>query len=208
MKKILLSLRPPGLFSLGFTHPMVFGPDIPFATKPVRKNGKIRYELYIPGSSVKGALRSAASRVANSFGFTSCEESLSILLKECDVCALFGKPGTVYPKIFFGEFVSEKLEETYELTRVGIDDESSTASEHALFSVRAVMPNTVFTGEILFYNLQDRELELLLLAIAELRLDRIGRMSTIDARIEKLVGFDPPKRLVDLIKELGEWLWT
>lgn len=208
MKKIVLSLSSPGLFSTGFTHPMILGPDIPFAAKPVKEGKETKYALYIPGSSVKGALRSAASRIASPFGFTTCGESLSNFMQKCDICELFGKPGVVYPKLFFGDFVPENPVKTYTLTRVEVEDQSFTAAEHALFSVETVAPRSIFTGEILFNHLTDKELELLLLAIAELRLDRLGRMSTVDARVVEFVGFIPPPSLAELARELGEWLWV
>lgn len=218
MRKIVLSLRPVGLFSLGSTHPRALGPDVPFAAKPVHKDGKIAYVLYIPGSSVKGALRSAASRIAGhdiqpqqshttAFKFTTCNESLSKFMRECDVCNLFGKPGVVYPKVFFGDFECEKSSKHHILTKVDIDDKSLTASEHALYSVEYISRQTIFKGEISYIRLTEKELELLLLAIAELRLDRLGRASAIDAKIEQVVDPGVPPKLREIVDELGEWLW-
>ncbi|MEM4328618.1 MAG: RAMP superfamily CRISPR-associated protein, partial [Candidatus Caldarchaeum sp.] len=172
MNKIVLSLKPVGLFSLGFTHPRALGPDVSFAAKPVLLNGKTSYIPYIPGSSVKGALRSAATRIAghdpqalhaqaNTLGFTSCNESLSKLMRECDVCNLFGKPGIIYPKVFFGDFNCEKPPKPRVLTKVGIEDKSSTASEHALYSIEYITPQTIFKGEISYMRLTEREMELL-----------------------------------------------
>lgn len=206
MNSITLSLCPVGMFSLGSTHPRALGPDISFAAKLVKRDKDFHYELYIPGSSVKGALRSATSRVAEAFGFSSCGESLSEAMQQCDVCSLFGNSGLVYPRLFVGDFVAAKPTVRHIITRVGIDDKSLTSSEHALFSTEAVAPGTIFCGEICFGDLSDKEIELLLLGLAALRLDRIGRSSMVDARIEAC-AFRIPPRLEGLVKELGEWLW-
>ncbi|MCS6769975.1 MAG: RAMP superfamily CRISPR-associated protein [Candidatus Caldarchaeum sp.] len=208
MSRIVLNLRPAALLSVGFSHPRALGPDIPFASKPAKRDRRTAHIPYIPGSTVKGSLRSAASRIAKAYGFTSCGEGFSRSMKDCDVCSLFGKPGITYPKVFFSDFVPDGEVKFHSLTRVGIDDKSSTASEHTLFSVECVAHPTVFRGEVNFRELSGREFELLLLALAELRLDRFGRSSFVDLRIEEVSGLDIPETLKEVFEELCEWLWT
>ncbi|MEN3047879.1 MAG: RAMP superfamily CRISPR-associated protein [Candidatus Caldarchaeales archaeon] len=208
MKKIVFCLRPIGLLSLGHAHPRSLGPDIPFATKPVASSGGVVRVPYVPGPSVKGALRSAASRVARAFGFTSCGEGLSKSMRSCDVCALFGEPGVDHPKLFFSDFLPDGEVRLHTLTRVMIDDASSTVSEHVLFTVECAVRPTVFKGEVSFRELSERELKLLLLSMAELRLDRFGRSSSVDLKIEKVEGFVVPVRLKGIFGGLSEWLWA
>ncbi|MEM4430701.1 MAG: hypothetical protein QXM08_06020, partial [Thermofilaceae archaeon] len=60
MIRIGMRLRSVTLLTVGWGIPEVMGADVVHARKLVGD----RYELYIPGSSVKGVLRSSASRVA------------------------------------------------------------------------------------------------------------------------------------------------
>ncbi|MEM2057847.1 MAG: hypothetical protein QXO76_06320, partial [Thermoproteota archaeon] len=69
-----VKVRPPSLICVGWSHPSAIGYDVPFAKKAVLEGGKHSFRIFIPGSSFKGSLRSASSRVARSYGFKSCGE--------------------------------------------------------------------------------------------------------------------------------------
>jgi len=90
-----------GLVTVGWSTPSALGVDIPIAKKLIRKMGEEEckiYVPYVPGSSFKGALRSATSRIAEAYGFTSCGFIDPEMINEahksgvCDVCRLFGYP--------------------------------------------------------------------------------------------------------------------
>ncbi len=176
----------------------------------IKPSGKNSYTPYIPGSSVKGALRSAASRIAEAYGFSSCGRAVSKYLLDCEVCGLFGRENTPHPKLFFSDFVPEGEMVKFVRTNVRLSDSSLTAEEHALFSVERITYQTVFTGRIDFYNLGDREVALLLLALAELRLGRFGRASSVDVMVEnvKELGHLVPSNYSGMLHHLGEWLWV
>jgi len=199
-------LRPVGSLAIGHTHPSVLGPDVSFMVKP---SGKNSYTTYIPGSSVKGALRSAASRVAEAYGFSSCGKAVSKYLLDCEVCGLFGKENTLHPKIFFSDFIPENGVVKFVRTSIKLRDKSLTAEEHALFNMERITHQTVFTGRIEFYNLNYREMTLLLLALAELRLGRFGRASSVDVMIENVQEIEHlvPNEYSGMLRYLGDWLW-
>ncbi len=194
------------------------GVDIAFM-KRVKPGEEGAYEYYIPGSSFKGALRSAASRVAEAYGFKFCGEVDPRRLEErhergepCDVCRLFGYPsrlpGRGISRLFVSDFTPVKEPEPLIVTRVRIDDNSLRAAEGVLFNLEYIPPGIEFRGEIW---LVDRDLVgLLLLALAELRLDRFGRGSIIDLRVEDDAELEEAvrgTRWMGLLKDLREWMW-
>jgi len=193
------------------------GPDIQFV-KRISYNGDS--QIYIPASSFKGALRSSASRIAESYGFKSCEEIRPERIREkhekiggiCDVCKLFGYPGNNLPSpLIFSDLLPTGPVEVFALTRVRIDDRSMRAAEGALFSTEYIPPQCEFAGTIELINVPKEKVALLLLSLAELRLGRIGRGSgLVDLKIENASELDNVlKNTVwsNLLNELKEWLW-
>ncbi|MCS7132729.1 MAG: RAMP superfamily CRISPR-associated protein [Aigarchaeota archaeon] len=216
--RIKVHLKNVGLASVGWGFPWPTGADIAVFRRPLRDGGNIRYLICIPATSVKGALRSAASRIAKAYDFRSCEGTNPEDMLEtcganpCDVCKLFGLPGMNAPsKIRVSDFYSENAK-TSILTRIRIDDSSHQVAEGALFTEECLLPNVVFSGEVEVPDDLERDLiKLLLLAFAELRIGRIGRGSLMDLRIEEpeeiREKLDDEKWL-NLLKDLGRWLWS
>jgi CRISPR/Cas system CSM-associated protein Csm3 (group 7 of RAMP superfamily) len=218
MMRLSVKVRTIGLGCVGWGHPIAVGPDIPFNKRAVSDKGNLSYELYIPGSTLKGVLRSSASRVSKFYGFTSCGEVRPEKIDEahrsngvCDVCRLFGYPksGEQSPLIV-SDLVSKKRPETIELTRTRIDDSSLKVAEGALFTIEYVYPKTIFEGTISFLDVESRLLGLLLLSMAELRLGRFGRGSMIDLMIEDAEGLRDKldgTAWLPIFEDLGRWLW-
>lgn len=223
MIRFRLRLRAVSLLTVGGGVPDVMGADIVHVRKKVVNGDVARGVIYIPGSSVKGVLRTNASRVAASYGFTSCnaidpqriDEAHGSMNGVCDVCKLFGRPGEDpkdWSRVFVSDFASEEASNRrMVVTRVSLDDRTLTARQGALYSIEHVLPGTEFSGEV---RIEDgdgvRDLfPLLLLAIAEMRLSGLGRGGLVDARVEDGNRLDP---LVGdewraLLEGLRSWFW-
>jgi len=218
MRKFTIQLKTLGLATVGWSHPAVAKADTIFARRYDYRGG---YTVYIPGSSFKGALRSSASRIAEAYGFASCGETLvdrlhkqvgEVGFSTCAVCHVFGYPGSGFSKIVVDDFLphGQKIQ-VYRVTRVGLDDTLLTKSEHKLYTVEVAPPNTIFEGTIeVEDSLEGDGLKLLMLALAELRLGRIGKSTTVDLRIveglealDAVLGNDAARPF----KGLGEWAW-
>lgn len=207
-----MRVRPVGLLTVGGSAPSSVGPDIVFPS--IYGDGGRR--LYIPGSSFKGVLRSAASRVAKPYGFSSCGQVKPDLITRvhggelCDVCKLFGSPSIEYlPVVFFTDLVpdGEKVSPGV-VTRVKIEDYTLRALEGGLYSAEVVC-GVEFVGGVRYGEDAVPLLPLLLLAAAELRLGRFGRASAVDLKLEDTGDLrgDLPEEWRGLLDELGEWLW-
>jgi len=201
------------------------GADITFARLYSRgKNGGTQVVYYIPASSFKGALRSAASRVAASYTsgkFTSCGQVEPKLIEQahrsipgnaglCSICRLFGSPGlTNTPSVFFEDLLPIGGGEASVITRSRIEDSSLRVMEHGLYKSEAVS-DMEFKGKIYYVDEVKELLPLLLLGLAELRLDRFGRRSAIDIRIAETgdLKHDLEKEWHGLLAGLEEWLWS
>uniref|UniRef100_A0A7J3G536 CRISPR type III-associated protein domain-containing protein n=1 Tax=Caldiarchaeum subterraneum TaxID=311458 RepID=A0A7J3G536_CALS0 len=210
MRMFWVRVRPVGLLTVGGSAPASVGPDIVF-TSIYEKGGR---RLYIPGPSFKGALRSAASRVANPYGFSSCGQVRPDLISSahaqvlCDVCKLFGHPSRSYlPVVFFSDLVPAAAS-PWAVTRVRIEDSTLKALEGGLYSAE-VVAGVEFVGSVRYGEDALDLLPLLLLAAAELRMDRFGRASAVDLKLENTdqLQRDVPSDWHGLLDGLGEWLW-
>ncbi|MCS7105587.1 MAG: RAMP superfamily CRISPR-associated protein [Thermofilaceae archaeon] len=212
MIKSKLKLKAVTLLTVGWGVPEVLGADV----VQVKKLVGDRLEPYLPGSSVKGSLRSAASRVAEGYGFTSCGEVEPSRISKahesmngpCDVCKVFGWPNGE-AALSVGNFKLTGSTKSLVLTRVSLDDRTQTAAREALYSTEHLPPGTVFEGEIRFLESRANLLPLLLLALAELRTGRFGRRSLVDVKLEDEGVFDKfvAGEWKELLEELREWLW-
>jgi CRISPR/Cas system CSM-associated protein Csm3 (group 7 of RAMP superfamily) len=213
-----LELRAVTLLTVGGGIPELLGADVVFARMPEASG---RYKLYIPGSSVKGALRSAASRIAKQYGFESCGEvepgriTRAHSRRICDVCTLFGypnRPGGERSPLVVSNFepVENLDDKLVTITHISIDEKRATAREWALYVVEYVIPGVSFRGHIHVDASVKNLLPLLLLAIAELRTGRFGRRSVVDARIVNDVELEKylSHEWDGLLKSLREWLWV
>lgn len=216
--RLNVRLKTVGLFCIGSSYPTAVGPDIQFV-KRINHDGSSQF--YIPASSFKGALRSSASRISESYGFKSCGEIRPERIKDkhkkmggvCDVCELFGYPWSNSPSpLIFSDLLPADEVETVVLTRIRIDDKSMRAAKGALFSIEYIPPGCEFAGTIELGNVFKEKIILLLLSLAELRLGRIGRGSgLIDLRIENTNGLDEILKntvWMALLTELKGWLWN
>jgi len=214
-----LRLRAVSLLTVGCGMPDVMGADVVHVRKlKVEEAGKRVEVLYVPGSSVKGALRTAASRVAAAYGFTSCGEVKPELIVKahtsgpCDVCKLFGYPGdepSAASRVWVSDFNPIKELRTVIVARVALDNRTLTAAEGALYSMEHLLPGSEFEGEVRVYEDAKDLIPLLLLAIAELRTWRFGRGAVVDARVEDSGALDSfvDMRWRPLLEELRNWLW-
>jgi len=215
-----LRLRAVSLLTVGWGLPDILGADVVHARKPRKTTeaGRIVEVPYIPGSSVKGALRTAASRVAVAYGFTSCSEVEPELIekahagKPCDVCRLFGYPGdnpSAMSRLWISDFNPVEEPKTTIIVRVTLDNRTLTAVKGALYSMEHLLPGSEFVGEARVDDEAKSLVPLLLLAIAELRTGRFGRRSMIDVKIEDDGVLDSvvEAKWHPLLKELKNWLW-
>lgn len=203
--KLTIELKTLSLFNTGGVTPTFMYYDIPFHR--TRDPGSRIYKPTISGSSLKGALRSALIRIADAFGLSVCSERPNSR-DNCDICYLFGAPGGG-GSVYVSDLVCDS--KTLLLTHVSLDDRSLTARRHALYSVEYVPPGTIFRGEI-DYEGEARRLGPLLLALAALRTDRVGRSGILDLRV---VNAGEVRRSVlkdlgryePLLEGLGVWAW-
>lgn len=215
--------RPVGITLIGWNYPSIFDVDLPFMRKIVKvpspSGGKnIEMQIYIPGSSFKGALRSAASRVASSYGFTSCGQVEPSLIEVahrkygvCDVCKVFGYPGnsTASP-ITVSDLNPVNDVRTFNVTRTRIEDRSLKVAEGSLYTYEHIDDRVEFRGYIQISLRDPNTVGLILLALAELRLGRIGRSSHFDFMVEESIELKQVlsgSRWASLLEDLGRWLW-
>jgi len=198
---VKLRLRPIKLATFGSSLVPVLGPEL----ETIKKQGK----PVIPGSSLKGALRSAASRVAETYGFKSCGEARPSALCSCEVCALFGKPGGNPGPLMADDLEPEGEVSKLVVTRVGISDDSGKAKEGSLYTTEHVY-QAEFSGRLRIIRQVERKLlGLLLLSLAELRTGRMGRNTLCDLKLEETQTFrsELEERWSPLLQELERWLW-
>lgn len=218
MTRFAIKLKTISLTYLGWSHPSALGIDVPFIKRGTFNGKELTYEVYMPGSSLKGALRSAASRVSDAYGYESCKEIRPELIEQkhdaqdvCDVCKLFGYPKSGAPSpLMVSDLKPMKEVEILEITRVRIDDSSLKASEGALFAMECIPPDTIFEGKLILVGADQKLLGLLLLSLAELRMDRFGRHSIIDLIIEDATTLREELKgtpWLTLVDDLKEWLW-
>jgi len=160
-------------------------------------------ELGIPGSSIKGAMRTAISKAIEEGevkDYTSCGEIEPSKMKDCDVCRVFGYPSHEGIVNVHGVKITPQAV----LTRVAIDDKTLKAMEKSLFKQEVVKPNTEFEFIVeVKDNASCKEIKLVLLSLFYLRLWRLGRGGMIDLKVEEF----PQGCDFSELESLKRWLW-
>ena len=210
--RLAVKLRSVGLASIGWGTPWTNGADIAAFRRPIKSEEGIRYEIIIPGSSFKGALRSAAHRVAKACGFNSCIGGRDGR-RTCPVCAFFGFSGSSTPSaVRVSDFMPESEVKTIIMNRIRIEDSSMKVSEGGLFSEEYLLPGVVFSGVLEFFGtaIDQKSMGLLLLSLAELRTGRLGRRSLFDLKVEEdeeIRSLISGSEWLELFEDLRRWLW-
>ena len=156
-------------------------------------DGTVTEEPVIPGSSLKGVLRTATMAllsscgveahsgvgsencVASCFGVVSVFDQLRrsasageirrLIAGFCPACLLYGAP-SLASRVSVGEFTpTEKGVRTGVKTGVGIDRRRGAAAQRVLYTVEYVEPGTVFQGSISTVNTPNWMLSLLAASI-------------------------------------------
>lgn len=141
---------------------------------------------FIPASTVRGALRTAAHYAAMSlrerFGLRlvscGCKEPSEITRAHrrlgvtlCDVCRVWGSPGYESPlKVYdFRVAIGSLAPTIYSTVKVSIDDYSLSKREGALYTIEYVAPGTPFLGKVEL-DLEDLQCQHVLLLLEAMRL--------------------------------------
>jgi CRISPR/Cas system CMR subunit Cmr4 (Cas7 group RAMP superfamily) len=177
--------------------------DVPFM-KIKRADDKIA--LFIPGSTIKGVLRTSLIRTAHFLGFKDVNTSVypGEKVGSSDiVTSLFGWPGGSRGKIIVDSCMIEDTTQT--ITHVRINDKNKTAEEGALFSVEYLPIGSSFSIKIEGQNLSLEESRALFLSILELKYERVGKSGLVDVSIVESESKIPDELRKDpLIKEILE----
>lgn len=184
---------------------------------------------YIPGSSLKGRVRTEAERIARQKGLFVCKppnvkEICGTLKKNpnefCVCCRIFGTAGdvSVASKVKFRDaYPLGKVETLLERTGIAIDRDTGTVARGALYTIQAVPASVQFGLEIVCENMSEDELKLLKAALKSVEDSALGGSSTrgfgkvkirIDAVKERTAGFylgEEPEKVLSG-DELQKWL--
>lgn len=160
--------------------------------------------LAVPGSTLKGVLRTSLIRIANLLGRTDVSTSPNPerekLAGKVD-SEIFGAPGHHPSKITVEDTYLEG-KKTEPLTHVRINDKSKTAEEGKLFRTSYLPLGEEFTVHISARQLSIEEARLLMAAILEMNYERIGRAGVVSVRIDKAKSKVPEEIVSDPIAGL------
>lgn len=186
-------LRADEPLTIGWGYPGLTGTDISL----FRFEPSITAKPVIPGSTVKGVLRTIATRVARILGLKVCDGIAPEDIKQCIrsggsdlLLEMFGAPDTNNPSALrISPFTLVETDiQLYTIKHVSLNRRSLKAEEGALYSEEVVLPCTVFKGEIVLECNKgkcDKMLELLLLSLLELEYFGLGRNSRrVSVKIE------------------------
>lgn len=158
--------------------------DMPILTTP-------EGQPYIPGSSLKGRVRTEAERIARQKGMEVCKppnvrnmcgSNKSRVDELCICCRIFGTTGSnlsVASKVKFRDaYPLGKVETLLERAGIAIDREKGAVVKGALYTIQAVPAGAKFGLEIVAENLSDEELKLLKAALKSVEDSAVGGSST------------------------------
>ncbi|MEM2915550.1 MAG: CRISPR-associated RAMP protein Csx7 [Candidatus Bathyarchaeia archaeon] len=148
---------------------------------------------YVPGSSIKGRVRSEAERLANSLGFKVCnaptietmcgtraktEEDLCIVCKIFGTASMKGGISRASKVKFRDAYTTTPLEALLRRTGIALDRETGSVKPGALYTIEAVPAGTKFKLEIVAENLSEEELNLLKAALKSVEDSCLGGHSS------------------------------
>jgi len=146
---------------------------------------------YIPGSSMKGKVRTEAEKIARKLGHIICnppntKNMCGTLKREekdlCIACQIFGTAGdniSRASKVKFRDALPLSDVKEFEIRAgIALDRETGSVYEKALYKIEAVPAGTKFNFEMVAENLTDEELSLLLAAIKSVQDTGLGGSST------------------------------
>jgi len=172
--------------------------DLPVLTDPEERP-------YIPGSSLKGRVRTEAERIARQKGMDVCKppdvKNMCGSLKKnpndfCICCRIFGTAGdlSVASKVKFRDaYPLSKVETFLERTGIAIDRDKGAVAKGALYTIQAVPAGVQFSLEIVCENMSEDELRLLKAALKSVQDSALGGSSSR--------GFGKVKIRIDAVKE-------
>ena len=129
----------------------------------------------VPGSTLKGLLRTALYRVAPIVGKPACNEIVPEKMEMCPACELLGMPNRP-SKVFVRDALPTQGADIALAAGIAIDRSSGKVSEGALFTSEYVVPDTQFTFVVEAYDLNGGQLKLLLTGFIEMAESGFGRM--------------------------------
>jgi len=169
--------------NIGGSYPVKSRADIPVLR--TYKNGKLLF--YIPGSTIKGVLRTSLIRVAHLIGYRSVSPYVSPeLLRESGlediVVKIFGGPGDRYSKIVVEPAYIDS--DSQIITHISINEKLGVVEAGALYTIEYLPVGVEFSTNVHCYGFDVRMARALLVAISALRLMRIGRGGLVDVKID------------------------
>jgi CRISPR-associated protein Csm3 len=149
-----------------------------------------RGQPYIPGSSLKGRVRTEAERIARKMDMEVCEppnvkdmcgSKKKSVNEFCICCRIFGTAGSISlaSKVKFRDaYPLERVESLLERTGIAINRDTGAVASGALYTIEAVPAGVKFSLEIVADNLSDDELKLLKAALKSVEDSALGGSST------------------------------
>jgi CRISPR/Cas system CSM-associated protein Csm3 (group 7 of RAMP superfamily) len=175
--------------------------DIPI--QRIRINGKEM--IYIPGSTIKGVIRSSAIRIAHLLKYQvnsyTVHPSMIKNKRNDIICELFGAPEKD-SKIYVEDAYIETNTEIF--THIRINEKYQVVEEGSLFRVEYIPIGTRFKSKIKCYDLSINEMRLLLASIAEMKYERFGKAGIVEVNIDKDSQIPEPYLKDPIIKEILE----
>lgn len=163
--------------------------DIGEVDLPVLKDHQ--EQPYIPGSSLKGKVRSEAERIARKQGLPVCRPpdtremcgSLKNSPNEfCICCRIFGTAGnnlSVASKVRFRDaYPNQKIDRTIMRAGVALNRATAAAARGALYTIEAIPAGTSFAVEIVTENLSADEKKMLKAALHSFADSSLGGASS------------------------------
>ncbi len=205
--KIRVTAETLNLLTVGMGRPVEFGVEVPFyRTLYYDSNGRFSDVIIIPGSTIKGALRSASIRVAWILDLYAVPEIKPDVLssENDDVSKLFGAPNApTTGKIIVSDARIEPMH-LIRRTRIRINRKKNIVEEGALFTEENLPIRARISFEIDALELSEKEVDLLLLSLLELAYNGLGRGGLLRVeRIECVKGKIPDTSVSKLLKEAG-----